>query len=82
MNDKHDEVVEKVREAMIFKYGDRVAQVAAEMTEEFAVVVAMKAHAYEINRTALLHCAAETIRAMIKLGQEEIRKLDEEREKN
>ena len=58
MNDKHDEVVEKVREARIFKYGDRVAQVAAEMTEEFAVVVAMKAHAYEINRTALLRRSA------------------------
>ena len=57
--------------AMIFKYGRSTAEAAAELAEFFAIVIALKAqHDEDVNPSALLHCAYETIGGMITMAKD------------
>ena len=77
-----DKAVDKVHEAMVFKYGEQVADAAAEIAEEFAHAISMKAEYRQVGRTELLHCSTETIWAIIRMTKEMARKRDEEQKRN
>ena len=77
-----EEVVERVKTVMVFKYGAEVAEMATKLAIEFMMATAVKATIMGIKPMPLATCVIETLSSLFSQAAAMERAKDDQRSQN